>query len=877
MAEIALLNRNIEIKNVKLTSNLKEKKAEVMSLAFHKSVPYLAAGFTNKKAKISINGIDLYNLNGHTESVYSVAFHPKKLLIATGSRDTTVKLWLFSHYNRPQENNNIKAILTLTGHEDAVMSVAFYPKNDQIILATGSKDGTAKIWKISPNLLEATCISTIFEQDYEIFNNIKRISFLSVAFHPVYKILATGNSDNCARLWYLNDDFSLKNSWWHSRGITGAVNTVSFSPNGLYLATGSEDTKVILWKLEYEKEIAVRYIILNGHTEEVRSVSFCSFDSPDSSEIILATGSYDKSVKLWKILTVNYPKEECLDTLENNDGITSVAFFKNKFLATGCSDGTTKTYTLNFEKTYTANFKNNKKPTDKNKKTPNGPSKSSISNSLRNSAEPLAITEIRNNFEKKNYSEIKIPSKFSTPTKNSCPNFRDLYYSFMKTELPLNFIFKFEGQTGFDAGGLSKMVFDMIFKVYIHLFFEKIVNNNDFLILKEDINLRQLITDTKKLMLLANASTAKICLKIDPELLELCKLGVTKDDLKKYFTNEKKQFEKFYKNISNAIFANNTFNELNNNKNFLRNKNKNKNKNNIVKQYKHAINAKNDEIIESLKREIRLRRFAAKCGFKSWKQLENTIRFLHIFSFYPDSDYNEQGSPLDKKLWELYKKKRQEIFQKQDKNPNINIPDFHFLDFFDFNPQFDKASILSRVKCIMSSSRGSNINIEKISSELFRLYPALKPFVDYIIGPNSTDENRKKFVQFITGSEYSTDEIKIFLEDTEISSNRGRFRLPFEPPSTCFSYIILLKRPTSRNYNNELTEQRIDELILESILALTANNKEFNNQNNESSISSSNHNLHHPQENDNNRSSVSSSNSGYGIYPPNIPNNFENI
>lgn len=848
MTEIALLNKNIEIKNIKLISNLEEKDAEVMSVTFHQSVPYLATGFTNKKAKISMNAIDLYNLDGHIGSVYSVAFHPKKLLIATGSRDSTVKIWTFQHHNRPRNNNNIKAILTLTDHTDAVMSVAFYPKNDQIILATGSKDGTAKIWKISPNLSEATCIRTIRENENEVFNT-KKIYFLSVAFHPVYKILATGNSDNYARLWYLNDDFSYKNIWY-SRGITGAVNTVSFSPNGIYLATGSDDKKVRLWKVEVESKLASLYTILEGHTEEVRSVSFCSLDSQDNSDkiLILATGSYDKSVKLWKILTGSSPKKECLVTLkENKDAITSLAFFKNKFLATGSSDGTTKTYTLNFENIQKlienrgplgSNIIENKQKLIENRKN--------LDDSLRDNAEPLNVAKVESKYERNNfYFEIKIPSKFFTPTNNSCPNFRHLYYSFMKTELHTEFLFEFEDQTGIDVGGLSKMVFDAILKVYIDLFFKKIEDNNDFLILKEGINLRQLITDTKKLLFLVNAANSKICLRIDPELLDLC-IGHSESNLKNYFNNEKQEFQDFYRFINETI-SNNSYNVLRTSNVFL--KNNNKNENNIIKRYKDLKG--NLEIEKVLKKEIRLRRFAAKCGFKSWKQLFSMNKFLDIFRFYPDSDFNEQKSNLDRQLYQLFKKKMSERYKKKANNPNIDIPDFCFFhDFFDFKPNFDKNVILSRVKIIRREIRKEDIEIDinNIPEILFDSYPALRPFIEYIMGHKSTDQNRKRFIQFITGTEYSVGVIKIILIDSTVPFQQHKngqimFRLPFNNPSTCFSYIDLFRRPDSGNYKNNLTNSRLDDLILQSISTLSATNgnnnvNEHRNVGNEEDINS---------------------------------------
>ena len=60
-------------------------------------------------------------------------------ILATGSRDNTVKLW---DCTDPQ---NPILVANLTEHTESVTSVAFHPT--LYLLATGSSNGTVKIWR----------------------------------------------------------------------------------------------------------------------------------------------------------------------------------------------------------------------------------------------------------------------------------------------------------------------------------------------------------------------------------------------------------------------------------------------------------------------------------------------------------------------------------------------------------------------------------------------------------------------------------------------------------------------------------------------------------------------------------------------------------
>src|SRR5947208_2107336 len=75
------------------------------------------------------------SLRGHKGRIGRIAWSPDGRMLASGSEDTTIRLW------NPETG---ECMQTFEGHKGAVWSVAFHPTGQT--LASGSQDRTVKLW-----------------------------------------------------------------------------------------------------------------------------------------------------------------------------------------------------------------------------------------------------------------------------------------------------------------------------------------------------------------------------------------------------------------------------------------------------------------------------------------------------------------------------------------------------------------------------------------------------------------------------------------------------------------------------------------------------------------------------------------------------------
>ncbi len=145
-----------------------------------------------------------HKLVAHTAGVTSIQWCPQNELLASGSHDTSVRVWSLS---------TCSPVQVLEGHQRAVRAVAWCPDNSRL-LASGSSDGVVRVWDAERGVCR-----------HELAGHSRGI--YSIAVSPDGRWLASVGEDKAVAIWSLTEgklafvhreqQFPMLNVRWHSR------------------------------------------------------------------------------------------------------------------------------------------------------------------------------------------------------------------------------------------------------------------------------------------------------------------------------------------------------------------------------------------------------------------------------------------------------------------------------------------------------------------------------------------------------------------------------------------------------------------------------------------------------------------------------------
>ncbi|KAL4879454.1 hypothetical protein BJY04DRAFT_220050 [Aspergillus karnatakaensis] len=217
-----------------LHQTVKSYPYQIVSMAFAPDGHYLAIGFkATGKVQLwdSESGVLQKTLDGHSRGVTSLEFLPNSQALASGSDDGTIKIW----------DIRAEALQQPDGSEDhgrhtsSVYCTSLSP--DGQLLASSSKDGIIKLCNLSTGNLHWTraCPSE---------------SVLALAFSPDGRLLASTGRQNMVNIWEITSG-RLKKTF---RARSDLIWAVVFSPNGQVLGSECDDGTITLWDITTEAE-----------------------------------------------------------------------------------------------------------------------------------------------------------------------------------------------------------------------------------------------------------------------------------------------------------------------------------------------------------------------------------------------------------------------------------------------------------------------------------------------------------------------------------------------------------------------------------------------------------------------------------------------
>ncbi|CAG7667495.1 unnamed protein product [Allacma fusca] len=324
------------------------------------STPGSTEGGGDVDSNINIPESKATVLRGHESEVFICAWNPTTDLLASGSGDSTARIWNMQDNNAAPQNQLVLRHCIQKGGTEVPSNkdVTSLDWNcDGTLLATGSYDGYARIWTT-----EGRLASTLGQHKGPIFalKWNKRGNFIlsagvdkttiiwdaasgqctqQFAFHnaPALDVdwqsntsFASCSTDQCIHVCKLGVDKPIKSF----QGHTNEVNAIKWDPQGKLLASCSDDMTLKIWSMNQDSCVHD----LQAHSKEIYTIKWSptgpGTNNPNMN-LILASASFDSTVRLWDV-----DRGACIHKLtKHTEPVYSVAFSPDgMLLASGSFD-----------------------------------------------------------------------------------------------------------------------------------------------------------------------------------------------------------------------------------------------------------------------------------------------------------------------------------------------------------------------------------------------------------------------------------------------------------------------------------------------------------------------------------------------------------
>lgn len=280
-------------------------------VAFHPVFSSLASGSEDTTIKIwdwELGELER-TIKGHTKSVLDVDFGGPigGTLLASCSSDLSIKLW--------DPGDDYKNIRTLQGHDHSVSCIRFIPSGASgaplsgNLLASASRDKTIRVWDITTGY----CLRTIKgHADWvrQVSPTIDGRYLLSVSNDQTARMWDAATGD--CKITFLSHEhviecctFAPASTYPHLSPLAGLKKPPSSTSAAEFCATGGRDKLIKLWDC---RGTCIK--TLTGHDNWIRALVF----HPGGRYLISA--SDDKTIRCWDLSQ----EGKCVKTVEDAHG-----------------------------------------------------------------------------------------------------------------------------------------------------------------------------------------------------------------------------------------------------------------------------------------------------------------------------------------------------------------------------------------------------------------------------------------------------------------------------------------------------------------------------------------------------------------------------